>query len=74
MSGERQEEPARVAPGPTQAGDVRARWAWTEASIWTDRMLVALEQGVNWALAHFTDRGLFSLEESRDSFRQSPLG
>lgn len=30
----------------TQAGDVRARWAWTEPSVWTDRMLTALEQGV----------------------------
>lgn len=29
-----------------QAGDVRARWAWTERSIWTNRMLAALEQGV----------------------------
>lgn len=29
-----------------QAGDIRARWAWVEASIWTDRMLVALEKGV----------------------------
>lgn len=25
---------------------VRARWAWVEASAWTDRMLTALEQGV----------------------------
>lgn len=30
----------------TQVGDVRARWAWTEPSVWTDRMLTALEQGV----------------------------
>ena len=28
------------------AEDVRARWAWTEASVWTNRMLTALEQGV----------------------------
>lgn len=37
--------PARV-PSATQAGEVRARWAWTEPSVWTDRMLTALEQGV----------------------------
>jgi RNA-directed DNA polymerase len=30
----------------TQAGEVRARWAWTEAAVWTERMLTALEQGV----------------------------
>jgi RNA-directed DNA polymerase len=27
-------------------GEVRARWAWTERSVWTDRMLTALENGV----------------------------
>jgi RNA-directed DNA polymerase len=27
-------------------GDIRARWAWVEPSVWTDRMLSALEQGV----------------------------
>ncbi len=29
-----------------QAGEVRARWAWTEPAVWTERMLTALEQGV----------------------------
>ena len=38
--------PAPVPPGATQAGDVRARWAWAEPSVWTDRMLTALEHGV----------------------------
>lgn len=28
------------------SGDVRDRWSWTEPTIWTDRMLTALEQGV----------------------------
>ena len=37
--------PARV-PRATQAGEVRARWAWTEPSVWTERMLTALEEGV----------------------------
>ena len=41
-----QDEPASVPSGATQAGDVWTRWAWTEASVWTERMLVALEQGV----------------------------
>ena len=38
-------QPAPV-PEATQAGDVRARWAWTEPEVWTERMLTALEQGV----------------------------
>ena len=29
-----------------QAGEVRARWAWAEPCVWTERMLTALEEGV----------------------------
>jgi len=32
--------------GTKQGGDVRTRWAWAEPSVWTDRMLAALEKGV----------------------------
>lgn len=38
--------PAAVAETPKQAGEIRARWAWTEPSVWTERMLTALEEGV----------------------------
>lgn len=48
-----QAQPTTVPAEATQAGEThaadierRARWAWVEASIWTDRMLVALETGV----------------------------
>ncbi len=37
--------PAPV-PLAKQAGDVLERWKWTEPSVWTERMLVALESGV----------------------------
>jgi RNA-directed DNA polymerase len=40
------QSPAAVAGVPKQAGEVRARWAWTEPAVWTERMLTALEQGV----------------------------
>ena len=33
-------------PRAKQAGEVRARWAWTEQAVWTERMLTALERGV----------------------------
>ena len=39
-------KPATVPVMATQAGEVRAHWAWTEAAVWTERMLTALEQGV----------------------------
>lgn len=29
-----------------QAEEIRARWSWVEPSVWTERMLTALEQGV----------------------------
>ena len=38
--------PVSRVPGAKQGGEVRARWAWTEPSVWTDRMLTALETGV----------------------------
>src|SRR5215813_12103631 len=41
-----EEIPAAVSATAKQAGDVRARWAWTEPAVWTERMLTALENGV----------------------------
>lgn len=46
MGQTRQALPATVPDRAKQAGDIRARWAWVEAAVWTDRMLTALEQGV----------------------------
>jgi RNA-directed DNA polymerase len=42
---QREIEPARVSE-TKQAGDIRARWGWVEATVWTERMLTALEEGV----------------------------
>ena len=40
-------EPQPTAvPQAKQVGEARARWAWAEPSVWTERMLTALEQGV----------------------------
>jgi RNA-directed DNA polymerase len=41
-----EKEPATVPETAKQAGEVRARWAWTEPAVWTERMLTALENGV----------------------------
>lgn len=37
---------AKVPATAKHVGEVRTRWAWVEPSVWTDRMLTALEQGV----------------------------
>lgn len=40
------EDNSASVPLATQAEEVRTRWAWAEPSVWTDRMLTALEEGV----------------------------
>ena len=39
-------KPPAAVPVAQQAGDVRSRWGWAEAAVWTERMLAALETGV----------------------------
>lgn len=40
------ETPVPVPEEAKQAGEIRDRWSWVEGSVWTDRMLTALEAGV----------------------------
>lgn len=37
---------AKVTETSKQAGEIHDRWWWVEPSVWTDRMLTALETGV----------------------------
>lgn len=46
MTNRDEEARPAVVPEAKQAGEVRARWAWTEPCVWTERMLTALEEGV----------------------------
>ena len=39
-------QPTQVPDVAKQVGEVRGRWLWTEPSVWTERMLAALENGV----------------------------
>jgi RNA-directed DNA polymerase len=47
-----EKQPATVSEGTPQAGEAqnpgatRWRWNWVEPEVWTERMLIALEQGV----------------------------
>ncbi len=38
--------PSSVPATAKQGGEIYARWAWTEPTVWTERMLTALEEGV----------------------------
>ena len=48
MDGSWEDRPAGVSRdiGAKQAGEIRERWKWVEPSVWTERMLTALEKGV----------------------------
>jgi RNA-directed DNA polymerase len=54
MRTERTEEtqPATVSETTKPAGEIRARWAWVEPGVWTERMLTALEVGVRGGKWH----------------------
>ena len=42
-----QTDPSACAKSAAKpVGDIARRWKWVERSVWTDRMLVALETGV----------------------------
>ena len=39
-------QPEAVPARATRAGEILLRWGWVEPTVWTERMLTALEQGV----------------------------
>lgn len=46
MNTSKQATLSAVSATAKHEGEVRDRWSWAEASVWTDRMLTALESGV----------------------------
>ena len=39
-------QPSAVPTTAQQGGEIRARWAWVEPEVWTERMLATLETGI----------------------------
>ena len=70
MEAAKEEQPAAVPEGATQAGDIRARWAWVEPSVWTDRMLEALEKGVKGGKWFSLIDKVYRRENLRAAFRE----
>ena len=66
--GTRQQPEAVPANGAKPAGDIRARWAWVEAAVWTERMLTALEQGVIGGKWHSLMDKVYALPNLRRAF------
>jgi len=55
---EDQPTPVSRAPrGTKPAGEIRDRWSWVEPSVWTERMLTALENGVRGGRWHSLNAG-----------------
>lgn len=46
------DEQPRAVRELERGGQIRARWSWVEPSVWTERMLEALEQGVKGGKWH----------------------
>ena len=44
--GTKEQQPSAVPETAQQGGEIRARWAWVEPEVWTERMLATLETGI----------------------------
>jgi RNA-directed DNA polymerase len=42
----KEQKPSSVPETTQQGGEIRARWAWVEPTVWTERMLATLETGI----------------------------
>jgi hypothetical protein len=75
-------KPAAVSVRAKQAGDAQpGQWDWAERTVWTERMLEALDKGVKggvwfslkgcWPNKYFQDLGYFSLYDAHRALLQS---
>lgn len=61
---------AGVPETATQAGEIPARWGWVEPSVWTARMLTALEQGVKGGKWYSLMDKVYTLPNLRAAFKR----
>jgi hypothetical protein len=63
-------KPAGVPERATQAGEIRDRWDWVEPSVWTERMLTALEKGVKGGKWFSLVDKVYTLANLRAGFKE----
>jgi RNA-directed DNA polymerase len=63
-------KPAEVPERAKQAGEIRDRWDWVEPSVWTERMLTALEQGVKGGKWFSLVDKMYALPNLRSAFKK----
>lgn len=68
MDGLMEDKSVAVSEPTKQAEDIRARWAWVEPEVWTDRMLTALEEGIKGGRWYSLMDKVYSLENLRKAF------
>ena len=65
-----EERPAGVLEAAKQAGEAQTRWGWVEPSVWTERMLTALERGVKGDKWFSLIDKVYTKENLRSGFEQ----
>jgi len=65
----KEKKPATV-PEAKQAGESHARWAWVEPTVWTERMLSALEEGVKGGKWYSLMDKVYSLPNLMSAFKE----
>jgi len=65
-----EEQPERVSATTTHAGDTHTRWDWVEPTVWTERMLTALEQGVKGGKWFSLIDKVYALTNLRSAFQE----
>jgi RNA-directed DNA polymerase len=70
MNSSREETPAVVSEKAKQAGEIHAKWHWTEPSVWTDNMLKALEYGVKGGKWFSLIDKVWSLDNLRSAYAE----
>jgi RNA-directed DNA polymerase len=63
-------EPEAVPVVAKTSGDTQARWAWVETAVWTERMLTALENGVQGGKWYSLMDKVVALPTLRKAFAQ----
>lgn len=68
--GRTEAKPASVPSRAKQAGEPQGRWSWVEPSVWTERMLTALEAGVKGGKWYSLIDKVSSLPNLKSAFAQ----
>lgn len=68
--GQAENRPTGVSETTTQVGENPTRWGWVEPSVWTERMLTALEKGVKGGKWFSLIDKVYSLANLRAAFKR----